>query len=82
MIRDLHLIQIGVLALVGVTIGLAVGGLAPLVLGQIAGSSLPIPALFKIYPWPLAKAGLFGLLAAAAFSLVPLSRTTTGKYGT
>jgi putative ABC transport system permease protein len=74
LIRDLHLIQIGVLALLGVTIGLAVGGIAPLILGQIAGASLPIPALFKLYPWPLAKAGLFGILAAAAFSLVPLAR--------
>ena len=74
LIRDLHLIQIGALALLGVAIGLIVGAIAPLVLGQIAGSSLPIPALFEIYPWPLAKAGLFGILAAAAFSLVPLAR--------
>lgn len=74
LIRDLHLIQIGVLALLGVTVGLTFGAVAPLVLGQIAGSNLPIPALFKVYPWPLAKAGLFGILAAAAFSLVPLAR--------
>lgn len=74
LIRDLHLIQIGVLALLGVTIGLGVGAVAPLILGQLAGSNLPIPALFKVYPWPLAKAGLFGILAAAAFSLVPLAR--------
>ncbi len=74
LIRDLHLIQIGVLALLGVAIGLAIGAAAPLILGQLAGSSLPIPALFKVYPWPLAKAGLFGILAAAAFSLIPLAR--------
>ena len=74
LIRDLHLIQIGVLALLGVGIGLAVGAGAPLILGQMAGSNLPIPALFKVYPLPLAKAGLFGILAAAAFSLVPLAR--------
>ncbi len=74
LIRDLHLIQIGVLALLGVTIGLVVGAVAPLILGQMAGSNLPIPALFKVYPWPLAKAGLFGILAAAAFSLIPLAR--------
>nr|WP_232793056.1 FtsX-like permease family protein [Caulobacter hibisci] len=74
LIRDLHLIQIAALALLGVTIGLVVGALAPLVLGQLAGASLPIPALFKVYPWPLAKAGLFGMLAAAAFSLLPLAR--------
>ena len=74
LIRELHLIQIGVLALLGVAIGLFVGAVAPLALGQLAGSNLPIPALFKIYPWPLAKAGLFGVLAAAAFSLIPLAR--------
>jgi len=74
LIRNLYLIQISLLAALGVAIGLAVGAVAPLILGQVAGSSLPIPALFAVYPWPLAKAGLFGLLAAAAFSLVPLAR--------
>lgn len=74
LIRNLYLIQIGLLAALGVAIGLALGAVAPLVLGQLAGSSLPIPALFAVYPLPLAKAGLFGLLAAAAFSLVPLAR--------
>ncbi|EJL36006.1 putative ABC-type transport system involved in lysophospholipase L1 biosynthesis, permease component [Caulobacter sp. AP07] len=74
LIRNLYLVQIGLLATLGVAIGLVVGAVAPLILGQLAGSSLPIPALFAVYPWPLAKAGLFGLLAAAAFSLVPLAR--------
>ena len=74
LIRNLYLIQIGLLAVLGVAIGLAIGAVAPLILGQLAGSSLPIPALFAVYPWPLAKAGLFGLLAAAAFSLIPLAR--------
>ncbi len=74
LIRNLYLIQIGLLAALGVAIGLAIGAVAPLVLGQLAGASLPIPALFAVYPLPLAKAGLFGLLAAAAFSLVPLAR--------
>jgi putative ABC transport system permease protein len=73
LIRNLYLIQIGLLAVLGVAIGLAIGAVAPLILGQFAGS-LPIPALFAVYPLPLAKAGLFGLLAAAAFSLIPLAR--------
>jgi putative ABC transport system permease protein len=73
LIRNLYLIQIGLLAALGVIIGLAIGAVAPLILGQFAGS-LPIPALFAVYPLPLAKAGLFGLLAAAAFSLIPLAR--------
>jgi putative ABC transport system permease protein len=74
LIRNLYLVQIGLLAALGVAIGLVVGAVAPLILGQLAGASLPIPALFAVYPWPLAKAGLFGLLAAAAFSLIPLAR--------
>jgi len=74
LIRNLYLIQIGVLALLGVGIGLAVGALVPLVIGLIAKDQLPVPALFAFYPAPLIKAGAFGLLAAAAFSLAPLAR--------
>lgn len=74
LIRNIYLIQIGVLALLGVGIGLVLGAIAPLVIGALAKDQLPIPALFAIYPAPLVKAGLFGLLAAAAFSLGPLAR--------
>jgi putative ABC transport system permease protein len=74
LIRNLYLVQIGLLATLGVVLGLAVGAVAPLVLGRLTQGALPIPALFAVYPWPLAKAGLFGLLAAAAFSLIPLAR--------
>jgi putative ABC transport system permease protein len=77
MVRNLYLAQIAVLAALGIVIGLAVGAAAPLILGEIAGKSLPIPALFAVYPWPLAKAALFGLLAAAAFSLAPLAKART-----
>src|SRR5213078_905343 len=61
-------------AALGVAIGLAVGAAAPLVLGAIVKNSLPIPALFAVYPGPLLKAAAFGLLSAAAFSLAPLGR--------
>jgi putative ABC transport system permease protein len=77
LIRNLYLIQIGVLALLGVAIGLAVGAAAPLIIGALAGDRLPVPALFGVYPVPLLGAGAFGLLAAAAFSLVPLARART-----
>jgi putative ABC transport system permease protein len=72
--RDVYLIQIGLLALLGVAIGLVVGAIAPLALGAAVRDSLPVPALFAVYPGPLAKAGAFGVLAAAAFSLGPLAR--------
>jgi len=72
--RNLYLIQIAVLASLGVAIGLVVGGAAPLILGNLVKKDLPVPALFALYPEPLAKAALFGLLSAAAFSLAPLGR--------
>jgi putative ABC transport system permease protein len=74
LVRDIYLAQIGLLALLGVVIGLAVGAAAPLVLGALVKDQLPVPALFAVYPWPLAKAAAFGLLSAAAFSLAPLGR--------
>jgi putative ABC transport system permease protein len=36
---------------------------------------LPIPAAFAIYPGPLFEAALYGLLAAAIFTLWPIART-------
>jgi len=74
LIRNVYLIQIAALSTLGVIIGLAVGAVAPLILGQIAKDQLPVPALFAVYPMPLIKAAAFGLLAAAAFSLAPLAR--------
>jgi putative ABC transport system permease protein len=74
LVRDIYLIQIALLAALGVAIGLVVGAAAPLILGELVRHKLPIPALFAIYPGPLAKAAAFGLLSAAAFSLAPLGR--------
>lgn len=74
LIRDVYLIQIGVLAVLGVAIGLVIGAVTPLIIGTFAKNSLPIPALFAVYPEPLLRAGAFGLLAAAAFALAPLAR--------
>ena len=56
LVRDVYLIQIALLAALGVAIGLAVGAAAPLVMGEVVKDKLPIPALFAVYPWPLAKA--------------------------
>jgi putative ABC transport system permease protein len=77
LIRDIYLAQIGLLAVVGVVIGLAVGAATPLLLGATIAEQLPVPALFAIYPMPLVKAGAFGLLSAAAFALAPLARART-----
>lgn len=77
LVRDVYLIQIAVLALLGVAIGLAVGAAAPVILGRLVEDELPVPALFAVYPGPLLKAAAFGLLCAAAFALAPLGRART-----
>ena len=73
-VRNVYLLQVGALALVGVGLGLAVGAASPFLLGWIAGDRLPIPVLFALYPAPLVSAAAFGAMAAAAFSLGPLAR--------
>ena len=82
LVRNTYLIQIGLLAVLGVAIGLAVGAAAPLALGLLVQDKLPVPALFSIYPAPLLKAAAFGLLSAAAFSLTPLARARTTSPAT
>ena len=77
LIRNMYLAQIGLLALAGIAIGLVVGAVTPLILGAVFARDLPVPALFAVYPWPLARAAVFGLLSAAAFSLAPLARART-----
>lgn len=72
-----YLMQIGVLALAGVALGLALGAALPLALSPVIEAALPIPARFAPYPGPLAEAGVYGLLAAALFALWPLARTET-----
>ncbi|MEQ8388828.1 MAG: FtsX-like permease family protein [Alphaproteobacteria bacterium] len=66
-----YLLEIGVMAALGIAGGLAVGALAPPVAGLFA-DVLPVPVAGGIYPAPLALAALFGLLTALAFSLLPL----------
>jgi putative ABC transport system permease protein len=74
LVRNIYLFQIALLALLGVVIGLAIGATAPLILGLMIRDQLPVPALFALYPKPLIRAGAFGLLSAAAFSLAPLGQ--------
>ncbi|MGC3938474.1 ABC transporter permease [Roseobacter sp. EG26] len=69
-----YFLQIGVLAIVGVGIGVTLGGLAPMILAPVIESRLPIPAIFALYPAPLLEAAIYGLLTAFLFTLWPLAR--------
>jgi putative ABC transport system permease protein len=69
-----YLLQVLALAAVGIVIGLAVGVLAPTVVGQLFADKLPTQARYGLYPASLGLAALYGLLIAVAFALWPLAR--------
>ncbi|TVR99622.1 MAG: FtsX-like permease family protein [Rhodospirillales bacterium] len=70
----MYLLQVLLLAVLGIGAGLVLGALLP-VIGLIALEGvLPLRAQVGIYGAPLALAALFGLLTAVAFALWPLAR--------
>ena len=69
-----YFIQIGVLSLIGIGLGLALGSMVPLLLGPLVEAQLPVPVEFAIYPRPLIEAAIYGLLTALIFTLWPLAR--------
>jgi putative ABC transport system permease protein len=70
-----YFIQIGVLTLAGIAIGLVLGAGLPVLFAPLIEASLPIPAVFTIYPASLIEAAVYGLLAALVFTLWPLAKT-------
>ena len=69
-----YLLQILVLASLGILLGLIIGAVAPLIAAAALADVLPITARIGIYPGGLAIAAAFGLLTALTFSLWPLGR--------
>lgn len=70
----LYLIQMLLIAAIGVAIGLLVGALVPIVALRFLADVLPVGAETGFYPSALATAALYGLMTALAFALVPLGR--------
>ena len=70
----MYLVQLGVLAVIGIVIGLVIGGLIPLAAARAIGDLLPVKAHMGIYPWALGQAAIFGALTSALFTLWPLAR--------
>jgi putative ABC transport system permease protein len=58
----------------GIALGVVAGAALPAACIAAFGDSLPVPAELGVYPAPLARAAVYGLLTAAAFSLWPLGR--------
>lgn len=73
-IFNMYLIQLGILAGVGIVIGLVIGAVIPILAGLALGDMLPVKARLGIYPAALIKAAVFGTLTAALFTLWPLAR--------
>ena len=69
-----YLVQLAVLAGVGILAGLVIGALAPLVVARLLAPLLPTPIAIGVYPGALGMSALFGLLTALTFTLWPLSR--------
>ena len=62
------------LAVLGISLGLLIGAMAPPAISAIYGGELPIPLAVEPHPLPLLIAALAGFLTVALFVLWPLGR--------
>ena len=69
-----YLVQIMLIALVGIVAGLVVGAAMPFLAASFLSTVLPIPATGGFYPAALGVGALFGALVTLAFALLPLGR--------
>ncbi len=68
-----YLIEIMIIAGLGIAAGLAVGAAIPFAAGGLFARLLPV-SIAGLYPVDLALAALYGLMTAVAFALYPLGR--------
>ncbi|TIS58630.1 ABC transporter permease [Mesorhizobium sp.] len=69
-----YLVQILMIAGLGIALGLILGALMPFAATAALHSVIPVPAEGGFYPGALGIAALFGLLVTLAFALLPLGR--------
>jgi putative ABC transport system permease protein len=69
-----YLMQIVIIALLGIVIGLVLAAMIPYVAGYALQSVLPIASKGGFYPGALLAAAVFGLLTTLAFAILPLGR--------
>lgn len=74
LVFSIYLIQILIIAGVGIAIGLVLAAIMPFAASAMLASVLPIPSEGGIYPGALALAALFGLMVTLAFAILPLGR--------
>lgn len=73
-IAALFLIQLGLVAVIAVSAGVALGAAVPAIVLAVAGDVLPVTPRLAFYPAPLLTAGGLSLLAALFFAMPALGR--------
>lgn len=71
----IYLIQMLLLASVGVALGLVIGAGTPFVTARFLEAFIPVTVTASVYPGSLGLAAVFGVLTSLAFALLPLGRT-------
>ena len=74
LILGIYYWEIGILAAIGIIIGLIIGALSPIAAVWLLGDALPLQAKFGLYVEPLMLAALFGVLTVIAFTAWPLAQ--------
>ncbi|MEL7254395.1 MAG: FtsX-like permease family protein [Pseudomonadota bacterium] len=69
-----YFLQVGALAILGIALGLVLGVGLPVALAPVIEARLPVPAVFRAYPGPMAEAALYSVLTVLIFTLWPLAR--------
>ncbi|MGE0501077.1 MAG: ABC transporter permease [Rhizobiaceae bacterium] len=69
-----YLVQMLVIASIGIIVGLAIGTAMPFAARAALSGFIPVPAEGGFYPGAMALAAVFGVLVTLAFSLIPLGR--------
>ncbi|TCT08029.1 ABC transporter permease [Aquabacter spiritensis] len=69
-----YLTQVGLLAAIGIALGLVLGAALPFVATFAAAQMIPFPLAPEVSPAALALAALYGALVTLAFTLWPLAR--------
>lgn len=71
----IYLTEIGLVAMIGIAIGVGAGALTPVLAHTYLQNILPLPLTSQVEIIPLALTAALGLLVTLAFSIWPLART-------
>lgn len=74
MIFRIYLLQVMILAVVGVVAGLGVGVLVPPLLAGFLSEQIPVAPRFEVFPEPIITAAVYGFLITLAFTIWPLAK--------